>query len=63
MIPYIEEHVKKGGKPNQIIRHILGLFNGVRGAKYFRRYLSENMYTMTDIQSLLNGSVLQITDI
>ena len=62
MIPYIEEHVKRGGKPNQIIRHILGLFNGVRGAKYFRRYLSENMYTMTDIKSLIQGSVVQITD-
>jgi len=62
MIPYIEEHAKRGGKPNQIIRHILGLFNGVRGAKYFRRYLSENMYTMTDIKSLIQGSVEKIED-
>ncbi len=62
MIPYIEEHIKNGGKPNQIIRHILGLFNGVKGAKYFRRYLSENMYNMKDIQSLLLGSIEQIED-
>ena len=62
MIPYIEEHAKRGGKPNQIVRHILGLFNGVRGAKYFRRYLSENMYTMTDINSLIQGSVEKIED-
>lgn len=62
MIPYIEEHAKRGGKPNQIVRHILGLFNGVRGAKYFRRYLSENMYTMTDIKSLIQGSVEKIED-
>ena len=62
MIPYIEEHAKRGGKPNQIIRHLLGLFNGVRGAKYFRRYLSENMYTMTDIKSLIQGSVEKIED-
>ena len=62
MIPYIEEYAKRGGKPNQIIRHILGLFNGVRGAKYFRRYLSENMYTMTDIKSLIQGSVEKIED-
>jgi len=33
MITYIEEHIKRGGRINQIVRHILGLFNGVRGAK------------------------------
>ncbi len=60
MIPYIEEHVKRGGKPNQILRHVLGLFNGVKGARYFRRYLSENMYNMTNIKSLILGSVEEV---
>ena len=40
MIPYIEEYEKKGGNPNSIIRHMLGLFHGVKGAKAWKNALS-----------------------
>ncbi|MEM9357781.1 MAG: tRNA dihydrouridine(20/20a) synthase DusA [Pseudomonadota bacterium] len=42
LIPYVEEHIGRGGRLNNFTRHILGLFHGQPGAKAFRRYLSEN---------------------
>lgn len=44
LLPYVENHLSNGGKLNHITRHILGLFQGVPGAKKFRRHLSENAY-------------------
>ena len=41
MVPYIERHIKQGGKLNQITRHMLGLFAGQGGARLWRRLLSE----------------------
>ena len=41
MVPYIEQHIKEGGKLNQITRHMLGLFTGREGARMWRRLLSE----------------------
>ena len=32
----------KGEKLHSMTRHILGLFRGVKGAKQFRRHISEN---------------------
>ena len=43
LIPYIKYEVKKGTRLNQIMRHTLGLFHGQLGARYWKRYLSENM--------------------
>jgi tRNA-dihydrouridine synthase A len=42
LFPYIETELTKGAQLNHITRHILGLFQGVDGARQFRRYLSEN---------------------
>jgi tRNA-dihydrouridine synthase A len=42
MLPYAEQAVAKGVPLKSITRHILGLFNGQRGARAWRRYLSEN---------------------
>jgi tRNA-dihydrouridine synthase A len=45
MIPYVEEQRLKHGTPvKSITRHMLGLFNGLRGARQWRRYLSENAH-------------------
>ena len=41
MVPYIERHMKEGGKLNQVTRHMLGLFAGRGGARMWRRLLSE----------------------
>ena len=42
MIPYFEEMAWRGVPFYAIARHMLGLFNGLPGARAFRRYLSEN---------------------
>ena len=44
MLPYIADHIAKGGKLGQITRHMLGLFQGRAGARGWRRYLSENAH-------------------
>lgn len=42
MLPYIENHMKNGGKLNHVSRHMLTIFMGMSGAKQWRRYISEN---------------------
>ncbi len=44
MLPYIEAQVGAGIALHHITRHILGLFNGLPGARRWRRFLSENAY-------------------
>ncbi len=41
-MPYIERELAKGVPLNVMTMHILGLFNGIPGARAFRRHLSEN---------------------
>ena len=42
MSDYINAYVANGGRAWHILRHMLGLCNGLAGAKQFRRYLSES---------------------
>jgi tRNA-dihydrouridine synthase A len=42
LIPYAEEHLRRGGRLNNIARHILGLYHGRAGARAFRRHLAEH---------------------
>ena len=42
MVPYIEQELAKGNHLSHITRHMLGLFQGLSGARRWRRYLSEN---------------------
>ena len=42
MFPYVEQELAKGLRLHTMTRHILGLYNGLPGAKKWRRFLSEN---------------------
>ncbi|MFD2165358.1 tRNA dihydrouridine(20/20a) synthase DusA [Thalassotalea euphylliae] len=44
MAGYIDKHIAGGNKAkaSHVTRHMLGMCNGLAGAKQFRRYLSEN---------------------
>jgi tRNA-dihydrouridine synthase A len=42
LIPYIQQQLAQGVRFNSISRHILGLFHGEKGARGWRRYLSEH---------------------
>lgn len=44
MLPYIDEAMQEGVRLQQIVRHMLGLFQGQPGAKAWRRYLSEHAH-------------------
>jgi tRNA-dihydrouridine synthase A len=44
MNAYLENQISRGVAAKHISRHLLGLFQGLPGAKAWRRYLSENAY-------------------
>ncbi len=44
MYPYIEHEMSQGVRLNHMTRHLLGLFQGLPGARRFRRYISENAH-------------------
>lgn len=43
-LPYVEEQLSRGVALNHITRHLLGLFQGVPGAKVFRRHISQHAH-------------------
>ncbi|GMR15358.1 MAG: tRNA dihydrouridine(20/20a) synthase DusA [Gammaproteobacteria bacterium] len=53
MTDYIERQVGEGVAVKHISRHLLGLFQGMSGAKAWRRYLSENAWRDDDNTKLL----------
>lgn len=44
MLPYIEQQLTQGVYLNHIVRHMLGAFQNCKGARQWRRHLSENAY-------------------
>jgi len=54
---YIERQVSKGVAVKHISRHLLGLFQGLPGAKAWRRFLSENAYRDDNNTELLNQAL------
>ncbi len=61
MLPYIEAHLAKGGRLNQITRHMLGLFAGRPGARAWRRALSEGAARDGAGPELIEAALAQIT--
>ena len=43
IVEYCQVEVKKGTRVNQVMRHTVGLFHGINGANFWKRYLSDNM--------------------
>lgn len=48
MTPYLANHIQGGGKPHQVLRHMMGLFAGEPGARAYRRAISEKNYPTED---------------
>ena len=42
LIPYIQQQMQQGERLHNITRHILGLFHGEKGARAWRRHLSDH---------------------
>ena len=57
MSRYLEHQVGQGTAVKHISRHLLGLFQGLPGAKAWRRYLSENAFRDDNNTDLLNQAL------
>ncbi|TGL10331.1 tRNA dihydrouridine(20/20a) synthase DusA [Leptospira levettii] len=55
MIPYIRSVRENGGKVHHVLRHILGLYFGERGAREFRKYLTDRMHLVNATESILES--------
>ena len=42
LVPYVERELARGTRLHAVTRHVLGLFNGMPGARAFRRHLAMN---------------------
>ena len=54
---YVEQQCKQGHRPANMVRHVLGLYNGLPGARSWRRFLSENIHRMSGSTHLLEDSL------
>ncbi len=63
MNSYIERQVEQGVWVKHISRHMLGLFQGLPGAKAWRRYLSENAYRDDGNTRLLDQALAAMRDV
>ncbi len=59
---YIDEEVARGTRLHSMTRHILGLYQGVRGAKAWRRYLSENAHVNEADSAVVKTALRCVTD-
>ena len=60
IMPYIEDELKKGTKLKDITRHMLGLFQGIKGAKHWRRTISENAWKTDNAHELFEKATEKI---
>ena len=62
MIPYVERVARQGERPHAVMRHMLGLFSGERGARAFRRVLSREGPGSVDGRSVLEGALKALAE-
>jgi tRNA-dihydrouridine synthase A len=62
MIPYIEEQLSNDIYLSHITRHMLGLYQGLPGARAYRRHLSENATKKGATLQVLLDAVALVTD-
>jgi tRNA-dihydrouridine synthase A len=61
MCEYIDREVARGVVLHSITRHILGLYQGCRGARAWRRHLSENAHTDDADSSVVRKALSYVT--
>ena len=62
MRPYIAAHLASGGRLHQVTRHMLGLFHGQPGARFWRRLLSEGAGRNGAGLEVLDAALSAVTD-
>ncbi|EOQ98535.1 tRNA dihydrouridine synthase A [Leptospira wolbachii serovar Codice str. CDC] len=58
LIPYVHSVLEKEGKVHYILRHILGLYHGERGAREYRKFLTDRMHNHDATESILKDYLL-----
>jgi tRNA-dihydrouridine synthase A len=61
-LPYVDSQLARGVPLNAMTRHVLGLFNGLPGARAFRRHLSETAHRPGAGVEVLERAVEQVTE-
>ena len=61
MLPYIERHLCRGGRLQQVTRHMLGLFAGRPGARGWKRVLSEGAHRDGAGPELVEQALSEVT--
>lgn len=62
MFPYIEKEMQKGVRLQSIVRHMLGIFQGVKGTKAWKRYISENAHKTDSGLDVLKHALTLVED-
>lgn len=62
MYPYIEAELTQGTYLGHVTRHMLGLFQGIPGARQWRRYLSENAHKPGADVRVLEAALALVAD-
>ena len=57
MVEYVHAHIERGGRLQQVGRHMLGLFHGQPGARGWRQKLSQNMHREGADEALLLDAI------
>ena len=61
MYPYIENELSKGAYLGHMTRHMLGIFQGIPGARQWRRHLSENAHKQGADLSVVEQALAFVT--
>ena len=61
-IPYAEQQLALGVPLNSMTRHLLGLFQGVPGARAWRRHLSEHAHKKNAGINILRDAARLVTE-
>jgi tRNA-dihydrouridine synthase A len=61
-LPYVERELHRGVPLSAMTRHLLGLYNGLPGARAFRRHLSENAHRGGAGAEVLRQAVALVRD-
>ncbi|MBM9545614.1 tRNA dihydrouridine(20/20a) synthase DusA [Leptospira sp. 201903074] len=59
LVPYVHSVLKKEGKIHYILRHILGLYHGEKGAREYRKFLTDRMHANDASESILKDYILR----
>lgn len=60
MCDYIDDEIAKGVELHSITRHMLGLYHGCRGAKAWRRHLSEKAHDTDADSSVVKEALMHV---